>query len=467
VFIRHVTALLAAAMLQGMALAVAMPSNVEIRRMLATRVERQKWATGIVVGLVTPKGRHVVAYGTTTRKGDRKVDGNTAYDIGSVTKVFTAVALADMALRREIALDDPVLKCLPSGTVLPHDGARQITFADLATHTAGLPLRPENLAPKDPENKYAGYSEADLYRFLATYKAEHAIGGTYDYSNVGYGLLGVALSRCMGKSYDDLIQSRVLKPLGMTATSRALKPRATEAVAAGYAYDVGMADLIPAEHWDYGSGVAGAGGYRSTASDMMKLLDAILGYRPSPLAPALTAMTKARRPGGMQPATAIALAWNILDQDGREIVWKNGSVGGFRAFLGYDRAAGIGVVALANAQTESGADDIGLHILDPQIPVDVHIPRKHTPMAINGALLERYLGVYKYSDTDIMTVSRRGDHLLVSEAGQELEFFPESQRDFFSKFVDVQITFEIGAGRKATAAVWHQGGQAERGGRVK
>jgi CubicO group peptidase (beta-lactamase class C family) len=464
---RYSTIAFLAALLPGIAAAQTVPADNEIQKLLATRVDGQHWATGIVVGLITPQGTHTIAYGATSKDGTQKVGADTVYDIGSITKVFTALALADMAQHGEVALDDPVAKYLPKDVVLPKDGAQQITLADLATHTAGLPLRPDNLAPKDPDNKYAEYSEADLYQYLAHAKPAHPIGSTYDYSNPSFGLLGVALAHRNGTTYDTLIEGRILKPLGMDDTRRNATPALQSRMAQGYSYDVGSADLTPAEHWDFGSGVAGAGGYRSTANDMMKFLQAILGIHPSPLARDFAAMTKTRRPGGMMPANAIALAWNILDQDGREIVWKNGSVGGFRSFIGYDVAAGTGVVVLTNAQTGTGGDDIGLHILNPKIPVDLHIPRKHIETKLDPALLDRYVGTYKYADNDFVVVTRAGDHLAESENGQEkLELFAESDRDFFFKVADAQITFETGPDGKVTAAIWHQDGQDQRGVRM-
>jgi CubicO group peptidase (beta-lactamase class C family) len=253
----------------------------------------------------------------------------------------------------------------------------------------------------------------------------------------------------------------------MGDTMRNATPAMQSRMAQGYSYDVASTDLTPAEHWDFGSGVAGAGGYRSTAADMMKFLQAVLGYRASPLAQAFAAMTKTRRPGGMMPATAIALAWNILDQVGRTIAWKNGSVGGFRAFIGYDAAARVGVVVLTNAQTGTGGDDIGLHILDPKMPVDLHIPRKHIETKIAPALLDRYAGTYKYANNDFVVVTREGDHLAERENGQDkLELFAEAERDFFFKAADAQITFETGPDGKVTAAIWHQGGQDQRGARI-
>jgi len=464
---RYLPIFLAAALLPAGAFAQSAPSDSEIQKTLSTRVDQQHWATGIVVGIVTAQGTHAIAYGTTTKGGTQKVDADTVYDIGSITKVFTALTLADMAQHKDVALDDPVAKFLPEGTVLPKDGTRQITLTDLATHTAGLPLRPDNLASKDPDNKYAEYSEADLYQFLAHAKSAHPIGSTYDYSNPSFGLLGMVLALREATDLDTLIERRILKPLGMDDTLRAATPAMQSRMAQGYSYDVALTDLTPAEHWDFGSGVAGAGGYRSTANDMMKFLQAILGTRASSLGPALAAMTKTRRPGGMMPATAIALAWNILDQDGREIAWKNGSVGGFRAFIGYDVAARTGVVVLANAQTGTGGDDIGLHILDPNLPVDLHIPRRHVETRIDATLLDRYVGTYKYADNDFVVVTRMGDHLAERENGQDkLELFAEGERDFFFKTMDTQVTFETGPDGQAIAAIWHQDGQDQRGVRV-
>jgi CubicO group peptidase (beta-lactamase class C family) len=126
-----------AALLPATAVAQAMPTDGEIQEILATRIDQQHWATGIVVGLVTPQGTRTIAYGTATKDGTQKVDANTVYDIGSITKAFTALALADMAQHGEVALDDQVAKYLPKDVVLPKDSMRQITLADLATHTAG------------------------------------------------------------------------------------------------------------------------------------------------------------------------------------------------------------------------------------------------------------------------------------------------------------------------------------------
>jgi len=437
------------------------PSDASVLQMMAARVDLQKQGTGIVVGIARPGGDHVLCYGTLGLDDKRPVDGETLFDVGSISKVLIALLLADEVQRHEVALDDPVSKYLPGVSVPSWDG-RKITLADLATHTSGLPLRPGNLSSNDPANPDRGYSYKDLATFLAGYKLPHAPGSTYEYSNVGYGLLGEALMNAAHEGYADLIAQRITRQLGMANT--AIVPSHDPALREAVGYD---GERHPVPHWDMGV-LSSAGGYRSTADDLLKLVDGFLGFRKSSLAPAMAAMTQTRRPGGMEPGTAIALAWNIDDADGREIVWKNGSVGGFRAFVGFDRKAKLGVVALINAQTGAGADDIGLHVLDPSVPVDLEIPRTHIEIALAPAALDQFVGTYKYSPTDVMKVARNGDHLYVTVAPNvpPIEIYAEDQAHFFLKVVNAEITFEDIRNGRAAKAIWHQSGQDQTGTRV-
>ncbi len=440
------------------------PPDDQIVQMLSTRVDLQRQATGIVIGIVQPSGNRIVTYGTMGLDDKRRMDGDTVFDIGSVTKVMTALLLADMAERGEVALNDPVQKYLPADRVtMPKFEDRAITFADLATHTSGLPLRPTNLSSSDPDNKYAGYTLDALYAFLSGYKLTRAPGSGYEYSNVGYGLMGHALAARAAMSWADLVRTRIAAPLGMRDTRLELTDQMKPRAATGY-----TADLAPAQHWDMGA-LESAGALHSSTNDLMKLLSAALGITKSPLAPALAAMTATRRPGGMEPATQIALAWNIYRDGPHEIAWKNGNVGGFRTFIGYDAKARRGVVAFANAQTATGTDDIGLHLLDPNIPVDLHIPRAHTEISLSMAELDQFVGRYKYSETDIITVTREGDQLFCLPQGSpdKLPMFAEGPRDFFMKVADIQITFDAIVAGHATKAIWHQGGQDQTGLRIE
>jgi len=436
--------------------------DAEIRRMLQIRVEAQRQATGAVVGIIGADGRRVIAYGTLGLHDERPMDADTVFDVGSITKVFTSLLLAEAVWRGELGLDDPVAKVLPPGVKLPLVGGKPMTLADLATHTAGLPLRPPNLVSKDPANPYAGYTIERLYRGLGLLAAAPAVGEPpkYQYSNVGYGLLGQVLALRARQNYAALLRERITGPLRLDDTRIELSAQMKRRYASGY-----DDALKPVPHWDQGA-LVGMGGLRSSASDLLRLLAVVLDLQPSPLHAATELMTQTRRPGGMQPSTSIALAWNIWEDHGRTVIWKNGSVGGYRSFIGYDPQARVGLVALANAQTGAGVDDIGLHLLNPSFPVNLQKPGDHKETVLPGAVLDRYVGRYRFlSDNSVLEIVRKGDHLLGKSQGQEFEMYAESERGFFLKVVDAQAEFEGGEG-PADAIVWHQMGQTERAGRI-
>ena len=170
--------------------------------MLVDRIDVQHQSVGIVIGVIAPEGRRVIAYGHLEKGDSRPLNGDTIFEIGSVTKVFTSLLLADMVQRGEVALDDPVAKYLPPEVRMPERNGRSITLVDLSTHTSGLPRLPANLNPKDLNNPYADYSVEQLYQFLSGYQLTRDIGSRYEYSNLGGGLLGHVLARRAGMDYD-------------------------------------------------------------------------------------------------------------------------------------------------------------------------------------------------------------------------------------------------------------------------
>jgi hypothetical protein len=230
--------------------------------------------------------------------------------------------------------------------------------------------------------------------------------------------------------------------------------------------------LQPVANWDLPT-LAGAGALRSTANDLLTFLAATLGYTDSPLAPALAAMTATRRPTGIQ-GLDIALGWHILSGNGKEIVWHNGGTGGSRTFIGFDPKARVGVVVLSNAGTVAGPDDIGRHLLDSQRPLLaansplLRPPATHTEVAVDPKLFDGYLGRYQLAPAVFLTVTREGNRLFVQLTGQPVfEVFPESEKDYFLKLVDAQLTFETDSQGKAIAVVLHQLGVNQRARRIE
>jgi serine-type D-Ala-D-Ala carboxypeptidase/endopeptidase len=436
------------------------PSDQYIRDILIKRIDTDKQSVGIVVGVIEPKGRRIVSYGRLAAGDARPLDGNTVFEIGSITKVFTALLLADMVRRNEVALTDPIAKYLPDGTKVPERSGRAITLEDLATHTSGLPRMPSNFAPKDLSNPYADYGVDRLTQFLSSYTLTRDPGAQYEYSNLGGGLLGTLLARRAGMSYEALVESRISGPLGMKSTRLTPSPDMKARMATGH-----NGQLTATAYWDFPadtSAVAGAGGLRSTVNDLLIFLAANLATNPdmtkSPLMPAMTSLLAARRPTG-NPGLDMALGWHVVTTPGgREIVWHNGGTGGFRTYMGFDPKHRLGVVVLSNTSTPRGVDDIGVHLLVSRAPLwTPPTPRKET--TVDPALFNGYTGRYELAPNFIVAITREGAQLFAQATNQgRFELYPESDRKYFAKVADILITFDVDDRGKATSLVLKQGG---------
>jgi len=432
------------------------PSTGEIREALVKCVDQEKQAAGMVAGIIEPNGRRVIAHGKLAAGDSGNVDGDTIFEIGSITKVFTSLVLADMVNRQEVALDDPAAKYLPNHVRMPERSGKAITLLDLSTHTSGLPGVPGNLNPKDPANPYAGYSVDDLYQFLSVYTLPRDPGSEVEYSNLGAGLLGHALAHRAGTDYETLVRARITEPLGMPDTGITLTSSMNQRMATGH-----NAMLARVAGWDFPT-LAGAGALRSSANDMLTFLEAFLGYKESPLAPAMKAMLEVKRPVG-KTGFEMTLGWNILGG----IVWHDGGTGGFRSFIGYDPKARVGVVALSNAFTLRGVDEIAMHLLNPKAPhAAPDPPGQHSGILLDPSLLDHYTGRYHLPDR-ILEI-RRSDNRLFAQviafggkpiAGPAFEMFAESQSIFFVKATGGRISFEIGPDGRATSLMMHRTGR--------
>jgi D-alanyl-D-alanine-carboxypeptidase/D-alanyl-D-alanine-endopeptidase len=440
-----------------------LPTDAAIKDMLARRIERQRDGVGLVVGVIDEGGRRVIAHGRMRRRGRRLVDGRTVFEIGSTTKVFTALLLSDMALRGEVALDDPVAGYLPDGVTLPERGGKRITLADLATHTSGLPRSATNVTPSDHVNPYGGYTPELLYAFLSACAPTREVGARYEYSNIGMGLLGHVLGRRLGTDYRRLIKERVLAGLGMNDTGH--EPSRGQARRLAQGHDPA---LRPAPSWRDFEAVAGSGGLLSTAEDLLKLLAVALGYEASPLKAAVDAqlaypMRKIEQPGAPFSTASgdgaeAGLGWHAIESAGERLVRHNGGTAGFRAFIGLNPARGWGTVVLANAGAVRGGDDIGRRILSGAALA----PGPKRAVAIAPAVLARYVGRYRFPTGDRIEIRRSDEGLAASLNGQgELPIYASALRRFFWRTVDAELVFETDADGRAIALTTRSAARGE------
>jgi len=295
---------------------------------------------GLVYAVVTPDGQ---ATGELPGTGGKPLGPHASVETGSVTKVFTALLLADMTERGEARLDDLIAHHLPAEVADGCPAAAQITLRHLATHTSGLPRLPRNLIPmalRHPSDPYARYTTAHLFRALRAARMPATPG--YQYSNFGFGLLGYLLSHTAGRSYGELITDRVTGPLGLTETGIGMPDGMTAAT--GHRAGLRRRSGRPTPPWQLGA-LAGAGALRSTAADLGRFLAVNLNPAATPLQPAFEV---AQRPQPQAPDGPLTgLAWHIATLAGRPVLWHNGGTGGFSAMLALDRAAGYGVAAVA------------------------------------------------------------------------------------------------------------------------
>ena len=162
--------------------AIAQLPKDSIQLILNTEISNKR-SVGIAAGFINAKGKEVICAGQTALGNTKQPDGNTLYEIGSISKVFTSIILADMVIKKQVSLNDPISKYLPATVKTPQRNNAAITLLDVATHRSGLPRMPDNFNPKDPDNPYIDYTVQQLYDFISNYTLTRDIGEKYEYSN--------------------------------------------------------------------------------------------------------------------------------------------------------------------------------------------------------------------------------------------------------------------------------------------
>jgi serine-type D-Ala-D-Ala carboxypeptidase/endopeptidase len=421
-------------------------SEQDLAAILKERVDVARDTMGMVAATIDSGRRSVTAYG---RSGsDRSLDADTVFEIGSITKVFTALLFADMVLRGEVAADDPAAKYLPAGVRMPDFEGAPITLLDLATYTSGLPRMPSNFAPKDPNNPYVDYTAERLYDYLSNHKLGFKPGKHYEYANLGFGLLGHILELRAGKSYEELVVSRICAPLGMDDTRITLSSSMQQRLARGH--NMGLA---PVANWDF-SVLAGAGALRSTANDLLKFLRMCLEPGDGPVAAAQKLALAERRPRADQ--RDVASGWFVASRFGDELVWKDGGTAGYATFIGYSTRTRRNCILLSNAADYASNTALGTHLVNAAYP----LPKLRREVQVDPAVLATYAGRYEISPTFILTVRPDGGRLYIQATAQsEFEVYAESETEFFYRVVNAQVTFDRPEGGTVPSLTLHQNGK--------
>jgi len=403
-----------------------LPDPGVVKELLVRLVDEDRQAPGIVVGMIAddPQERWVVGYGRLSATDERVPDGDTVFEIGSVTKVFTGTLLAQAVVNGEVQLDDPISDYLPKRVAAPEYEGRAITLLDLATHTSGL--------PRDPIG--ASSTIGQMYAYLSGYRLTRAPGSTFEYSNYGFGLLGNLLARRSGQAdYEALLVDRITGPLGMDSTRIELTPDMSSRLAPPHlAYSIGSVS------WD-APAFAGAGMIRSTANDMLTFLAANMGLTDTELQPALQLANTPQRPW---PGSGyIGLGWGV-PETGQGMHSHFGSTAGYYSFLGWDPQRKIGLVVLTNAKMP--IEDIAFLLMTESAKL------VDTILQVDPQVLTEYAGRYQFLDGSVVTIGVDGTRIFIQGPNQldlpgqpplEIELSARSNNQFHPFLFEAEITF--------------------------
>jgi CubicO group peptidase (beta-lactamase class C family) len=325
---------------------------------------------GLAVAVVTPTSWTIMTFGHPALGARNQAGAGTLFEIGSITKTFTALVLAREIEQGHLRLDQPVQELLPPGVKLP-EPARAITLRHLTTHSSGFPRMPARWSPlsglgtllfgTDP---YAGYTEADLLADVSTVKLESKPGTHASYSNYGMMLLGYLLSAEAHSGYETLVKREVCLPLGLTNTTVSLQPGQAQHSAQGYRAILSWGPLIIALRsapWLEGNPLGGAGAIRSSAADMLRYLQANMHPEGLPVQHALREVHKVLFEEDEHTAFCMNWIQSHSERLQQPMIWHNGGTGGFRSFLGFTADSRFGVLLLSNS-TEA-VDDLAINLL--------------------------------------------------------------------------------------------------------
>jgi serine-type D-Ala-D-Ala carboxypeptidase/endopeptidase len=347
---------------------------------------------GLVVGAIANDEEMLLGYGARQLGDSRPPDADTVFEIGSISKVFTGILLAQRIESGELGLDDRISELLPEGWSLS-ESSREITLRHCTTHTSGLPRLPANLLGisdlfnlaflgGDP---YRDYTEEEFRDALASVALKYEPGTKHDYSNFAVGLLGFALATRNGSDYETLVTSKICKPLGMHRTRITNDEWHQEHMPAKYR-SVANQGLVcfafESNEWRFPNHLAGAGAIRSTGRDMMTFLKANMGLIPTPID---AAIRRSHQELFRERADrAIGMNWirSLESTISQNIIWHNGGTGGFRTYLGFTEDHQFGILVLSNNASIVGVDALAQEIL--KAIVRVYAPGSRKPVTEHG-----------------------------------------------------------------------------------
>jgi CubicO group peptidase (beta-lactamase class C family) len=388
----------------------------------------------------------------------------TLYEIGSVSKVFTSLLLADAVVRGEIDLNEAVDVTNAAGIRLPSRDGTPIKWIDLSTHRAGLPRLPDNLTLANPKNPYRDYDSKKAAAFLNQYELPRKPGESREYSNFGASVLGYLVAEKAGKTYQQLLRERIATPLRMTDCTVTLTSDQRKRLATPHDK---FASVTPP--WTFAD-LPGAGGIRATMRDMMRFAKAQLTPPKGTLGEAIELAWQQHRDADAS-GPAMGLGWIIMG-DG-QTRWHNGQTGGSHASLFINRESQCAVVVLCNTAV-SEIDQMAVQLVRKAAGHDARPAPAEAPddepgeLKLGPELRARLAGRYQLTPDFIFDVRDEDGHLMVGITNQPTQVvFPDSPTRWSYRGVDATLEFKLTKTGPAKSLVLHQNGAKQTARRIE
>lgn len=414
----------------------------------------------VSIGIISGDFSQTFGFGAAQLGKDDAPDANTVYEIGSISKVFTGILLADAIERRLVKADQPAQELLPAGRSMPtwkRDPSKVITLAHLSNHISGLPRQPDNIDFSiDPLNPYAAYKSDATFDFLDKHRLRREPGKFVRYSNLGAGLLGYLISKKQSMPYEKLMIERIAKPLGMNDTTISLSDSQQQRLATPT-----NKQLKKDGNWDFPATLAPAGAIRSTAADMLKFARANLEAPDNELGDAIElAWQKQYEPNGGAGA-AFGFGWFINHSS--ETHWHNGGTGGYKTMIKINREKKLALVVLSNTSSDE-VDTLASKLMQRLMA------GKPKEMAFDATAAEKYIGRYelrKGIHLDVAWADETKSGLTVQLTGQgPLPIHQQSRKRWFLKVLEAELEFSF-KGNRPNAVTLIQNGNRQKAKRIR
>ncbi len=393
--------------------------------------------------LVAKGGKVVLSkgYGMANYELDVANVAQTKFRLGSITKQFTAMAIMQLQEKGLLNVDDPITKYFPDYKI-----AEKITIHHLLSHTSGV----HNFT-NDPEYMQTMMMASPVEKTIARFKdkpLDFAPGEKWNYSNSGYVLLGAIIEKVSGKSYETYLKENIFQPLNMINTGYDHTDVLLKNRAAGY--EMGKAGMVNASYLDMSIPYA-AGALYSTVEDLYLWDRALYTEKLVKKATLEKMFTPVKNDYGY--------GWGIKDQKSHKRISHGGGINGFGTQINRYVNDDTCVIVLSNlVPSPAGkiANDLGAITFGEKIEP----PKERIAIKVDPKIYDAYVGQYEIAPALILTITKEDDHLFAQPTGQsKLELFAESEKDYFLKAMDAQITFVKNDKGEVTKLIFHQGGR--------